>query len=101
MPKKSSETEVVQKPEVKEVVVPNPSWIYGEVQPSQVQTGEAYVHVCNPHANYLNVRTWCEVRVKKADDAYKKVILTDREGAIRIAYTLNKTNGIVKKVLVL
>lgn len=101
MSKKSSETEVVEKPEVKEVVVPNPSWIYGEVQPSQVQIGEAYVHVCNPHASYLGVRAWCEVRVKKADNAYKKVILTDKEGAIRIAHTLNKTNGIVKKVVVL
>ena len=91
-------SEVVEQPTV-EVTQEEPkhtAWIYGTKQPENVQIGEAYVHICNPHEAYLNIRTWCEVRIKKADNAYKKVILTEKSEAQKIAHTYNRSNGIIK-----
>lgn len=99
MARKSTSTEKLskQQPEViKEVV--QPGWTYGIPQPQKVQVGEAYVHVCNPLPTYLGVKSWAEVRIKKADDAYRKLMYTSKKEALKIAHDFNKSNGLDKTV---
>lgn len=91
---------VSQDIELEQKVALNPDWVYGEVQPSLVQIGEAYIHICNPKNLHLGVRPWCEVRVKKAKDAYLKVTISDKGRALQIANALNRSNGFVKNVTI-
>lgn len=98
--KKTPNISVSQDIELEQKVALNPDWVYGEVQPSLVQIGEAYIHICNPKNLHLGVRPWCEVRVKKAENAHLKVTISDKGRALKIASAINRSNGLDKNVIV-